>query len=256
MENAYLRASLGMTDGLSGVMVNRVQPTSPTARALKKGDVLLAFDDTPIANDGTVPFRARERIFFTSLITQKPTASTARIRVLREKKVVEFDVPLQPLQTLVPICKCVLESGGWLGCIGWVAYRLEMLVSLQLLLPVVSHPHAAAPLLPVPPPPSTRHSLAPSRGHSVHLHLSIPPPKVRRGAVVPDVRGAGVCPAHGEGRPWLRGSKKGFGLCSGSLSHNLPSSMYDPPPSPHHASQSNTIPPHHRRSPAPANLPV
>ena len=49
LENAYLRASLGMVDGLSGVLVNRVQPTSPTARVLAKGDVLLAFDGVTIA---------------------------------------------------------------------------------------------------------------------------------------------------------------------------------------------------------------
>jgi S1-C subfamily serine protease len=38
-----------MADGLSGVLVNRVQPTSPTARVMKKGDVLLAFDGVKIA---------------------------------------------------------------------------------------------------------------------------------------------------------------------------------------------------------------
>lgn len=105
LENAGLRRSLGMGGGMSGVLVNRVQPTSPAAAALRKGDVLLAFDGVPIANDGTVHFRQRERIFFTSLITQKPTGAAARLRVLRAGEAFEFDVPLQPLQTLVPICK-------------------------------------------------------------------------------------------------------------------------------------------------------
>ena len=105
LENAGLRRSLGMGGGMSGVLVNRVQPTSPAAAALRKGDVLLAFDGVPIANDGTVHFRQRERIFFTSLITQKPTGAAARLRVLRAGAALEFDVPLQPLQTLVPICK-------------------------------------------------------------------------------------------------------------------------------------------------------
>lgn len=49
LENSFLRASLGMGEGASGVLVNRVQPTSPTAKALKRGDVLLAFDGVPIA---------------------------------------------------------------------------------------------------------------------------------------------------------------------------------------------------------------
>ena len=56
-------------------------------------------------SDGTVHFRQRERIFFTSLITQKPTGSTAHLRVLRGGKEHVFNVPQQPLQTLVPICK-------------------------------------------------------------------------------------------------------------------------------------------------------
>lgn len=50
-------------------------------QVLQKGDVLMEFDGVPIANDGTVHFRARERIFFTSLITLKPTGSTAHVKV-------------------------------------------------------------------------------------------------------------------------------------------------------------------------------
>jgi hypothetical protein len=50
-------------------------------QVLKKGDVLMEFDGVPIANDGTVPFRARERIFFTAFTTLKPTGSTARVKV-------------------------------------------------------------------------------------------------------------------------------------------------------------------------------
>jgi hypothetical protein len=41
----------------------------------------MEFDGVPIANDGTVPFRARERIFFTAFTTLKPTGSTARVKV-------------------------------------------------------------------------------------------------------------------------------------------------------------------------------
>lgn len=52
-----------------------------TPQVLKKGDVLMEFDGVPIANDGTVPFRARERIFFTAFTTLKPTGSTARVKV-------------------------------------------------------------------------------------------------------------------------------------------------------------------------------
>lgn len=53
----------------------------PPRQVLRKGDVLMEFDGVPIANDGTVPFRARERVFFTAFTTLKPTGSTARVKV-------------------------------------------------------------------------------------------------------------------------------------------------------------------------------
>lgn len=36
-----------------------------------QGDVLLSFDNIPVANEGTIPFRAGERISFGFLISQK-----------------------------------------------------------------------------------------------------------------------------------------------------------------------------------------
>lgn len=77
------------------------QPHHPETRAHTHAHT----QHTTHTPDGTVHFRQRERIFFTSLITQKPTGSTARLTVLREGAAVDFDIPLQPLQTLVPICK-------------------------------------------------------------------------------------------------------------------------------------------------------
>eukprot|EP00879_Flechtneria_rotunda_P025705 GHRR01027342.1.p1 GENE.GHRR01027342.1~~GHRR01027342.1.p1 ORF type:complete len:465 (+),score=120.89 GHRR01027342.1:586-1980(+) len=85
MDNPHLRKALGMTGHQSGVLINRIQPTTSTAKVLQKGDVLLEFDGVPIANDGTVHFRARERIFFTSLNTLKPTGSTVHVKVGRCK---------------------------------------------------------------------------------------------------------------------------------------------------------------------------
>lgn len=40
---------------------------------LSEGDILMAFEGTDIANDGTVPFRSGERISFSYLISQKYT---------------------------------------------------------------------------------------------------------------------------------------------------------------------------------------
>ena len=41
------------------------------------GDVLLSFDGTAIANDGTILFRRRERISFEHLVTLKVAACAA-----------------------------------------------------------------------------------------------------------------------------------------------------------------------------------
>lgn len=53
----------------------------PKLQMLHKGDVLLEFDGVTIANDGTVHLRHRERIYFSSLVTQKPSGGTAVLKV-------------------------------------------------------------------------------------------------------------------------------------------------------------------------------
>jgi hypothetical protein len=61
-----------------GVYIRRVEPTSPVSDQIRGGDILLAFEGTGIANDGTVPFRSGERISFSYLISQKYTGETVR----------------------------------------------------------------------------------------------------------------------------------------------------------------------------------
>ncbi|GAX81160.1 hypothetical protein CEUSTIGMA_g8593.t1 [Chlamydomonas eustigma] len=81
LENRHLRRALGMPQGTTGVLVNTIQPTSSAAKVIKKGDVLMEFDGVPIANDGTVHLRQRERIYFSYLITLKPTGASCRVKV-------------------------------------------------------------------------------------------------------------------------------------------------------------------------------
>jgi hypothetical protein len=50
---------------------------------IRRGDVLLEFNGTPIANDGTVHLRQRERIYFSYLITLLTTGQQARVKVSR-----------------------------------------------------------------------------------------------------------------------------------------------------------------------------
>ncbi|PNW88079.1 hypothetical protein CHLRE_01g013300v5 [Chlamydomonas reinhardtii] len=103
LENPHLRSALGMGEGMTGVLVNTIQKTSNAAKVLKPGDVLLEFDGVRIANDGTVHLRQRERIYFSYLITLKPTAGTAKLKVLRDGQQLVFDMPVTPNDLLVPV---------------------------------------------------------------------------------------------------------------------------------------------------------
>jgi hypothetical protein len=76
LENPALRASLRMKPDQKGVLVRKVEPTSPALNLIQAGDVLLRFDNIPVANEGTVPFRAGERISFGFLVSQKYCLST------------------------------------------------------------------------------------------------------------------------------------------------------------------------------------
>ncbi|XP_073118013.1 protease Do-like 10, mitochondrial [Elaeis guineensis] len=102
-ENAQLREHFRMHPEMTGVLVNKINPLSDAHRVLKKDDIILAFDGVPIANDGTVPFRNRERITFDHLVSMKKPNETAHVRVLRDGIENEFCISLQPLQPLVPV---------------------------------------------------------------------------------------------------------------------------------------------------------
>lgn len=53
-----------------GVLIRRVEPTAPLHQHVSQYDILLSFDGSDIANDGTVPFRSGERISFSYLVSQ------------------------------------------------------------------------------------------------------------------------------------------------------------------------------------------
>ncbi|XP_044408771.1 protease Do-like 10, mitochondrial [Triticum aestivum] len=102
-ENIQIRECFGMRPEMTGVLVSRINPLSDAYEILRKDDILLEFDGVPIANDGTVPFRNRERITFDHLVSMKKPEETAVIKVLRDGKEHELNVTLRPLQPLVPV---------------------------------------------------------------------------------------------------------------------------------------------------------
>ncbi|GBG73082.1 hypothetical protein CBR_g12798 [Chara braunii] len=95
LENPALRNSLGMSANMKGVMVRRIEPTSYAFNILQVNDVIMSFDGTPVANDGTVPFRTGERISFGFLVSQKFSGESAELCVLRDGKQSTVTVPLR-----------------------------------------------------------------------------------------------------------------------------------------------------------------
>lgn len=87
-ENPSLRRYAGMQPKHSGLLVKLVQPTSGAAAAdVRRGDVVTHIDGTPLADDGTVPFKAGGgRISFSYLLSQRYVDETSTIRLLRDGK--------------------------------------------------------------------------------------------------------------------------------------------------------------------------
>ncbi|RLN11502.1 protease Do-like 9 [Panicum miliaceum] len=101
MENPDLRKAMGMKSDQKGVRVRRVEPTAPESGCLQPSDIILSFDGIDIANDGTVPFRHGERIGFSYLVSQKYTGEKARVKVLRNSKIHEFNIKLATHKRLI-----------------------------------------------------------------------------------------------------------------------------------------------------------
>jgi S1-C subfamily serine protease len=86
MESDALRRAYGASDPLQrGVLVRGVNPTSLAAGLLRPDDVLLSFEGTPVAADGTVPFRTGERVAFSHLITSRFVGDEVSVEVLRRR---------------------------------------------------------------------------------------------------------------------------------------------------------------------------
>ncbi|KAJ9176052.1 hypothetical protein P3X46_011402 [Hevea brasiliensis] len=102
-ENIQLRMHFRMLTELTGVLVSKINPLSDADKTLRKDDIILRFDGIPIANDGTVPFRNRERITFDHLVSMKKPNEKALLRILRDGEEKEFSITVKPLQPLVPV---------------------------------------------------------------------------------------------------------------------------------------------------------
>eukprot|EP00698_Gefionella_okellyi_P001408 TRINITY_DN11360_c0_g1_i1.p1 TRINITY_DN11360_c0_g1~~TRINITY_DN11360_c0_g1_i1.p1 ORF type:complete len:541 (-),score=107.25 TRINITY_DN11360_c0_g1_i1:19-1641(-) len=119
LENQMLRQYLGVAKEQTGVLVNSVWPLASCANVLKRDDVILAINEVPIANDGSVPFRGRERIAFDFLVSQKYSGDHSQLSIIRDRTPQRVDVALTPLRPLVPITSYERVS-SYVICAGFV----------------------------------------------------------------------------------------------------------------------------------------
>ena len=101
LENKAFRKSLGMGDR-SGVMVKEVAPTAASKGILLPNDVVLSVDGISVANDGKIPFRPGERVAVACYIQTKFVGDIVNVRVWREEKEIDLEVPVSIPQKLVP----------------------------------------------------------------------------------------------------------------------------------------------------------
>lgn len=82
LDNRALREAVGASQG--GVLVKRVEPTTPAAKLLQVRDVLLSVDGHAIGSGGTVTFRHRERIAFPYVMGRRCPGDAVDIEVSRD----------------------------------------------------------------------------------------------------------------------------------------------------------------------------
>ncbi|KAL1550224.1 Protease Do-like 2, chloroplastic [Salvia divinorum] len=101
LENPALRACLNVPTN-EGVLVRKVEPTSPASHVLKEGDVIVSFSNIRVGCEGTVPFRSTERIAFRYLVSQKFSGDEAELGIIRGGQSMKVQVVLIPRVHLVP----------------------------------------------------------------------------------------------------------------------------------------------------------
>jgi S1-C subfamily serine protease len=83
LENASLRASLGLGDGQTGVLILEVAEAGSAAGVLAPDDVLLSVAGQPVANDGTVALADNVRVDFDWPLQQLQVGDKVAIRWFR-----------------------------------------------------------------------------------------------------------------------------------------------------------------------------
>ncbi len=102
VENRALRESLGLRSTEGGALVTRVSYGSTAGETLQPGDVLLAIDDVPIAQDVTVSLPAVGRVSAEYAVQRKQVGDQIELQIARGGKRLTESVRLRNEPMLVP----------------------------------------------------------------------------------------------------------------------------------------------------------
>lgn len=84
MENSSYRKYLKLNDDQHGILVTSVEPACVLSKILQEDDVIIAIDNVPIADDGTIFFRRGERLNFRYLEKLKFVGDTVKLTIVRQ----------------------------------------------------------------------------------------------------------------------------------------------------------------------------
>jgi len=103
LENPSLRSYLRIPETeAGGVRVRKVSLLGPAHGVMEEDDVVLAVNGQTVAQDGTIEFRAGERIDASYLVSCTAMYTNATLRILRKGKTLEVDIQCRPTVFLVP----------------------------------------------------------------------------------------------------------------------------------------------------------
>jgi len=91
--NPAMRRELKISDKDTGVVVAGIDPYANAPGYLQPGDVLMAIDGFPIAEDGTVAING-QTLEFAELVEQKQCGESVNIRLMRNGEKKEISIPL------------------------------------------------------------------------------------------------------------------------------------------------------------------
>ena len=102
-ENEVLREYYGLDERNEegGVLITAVLPGTRPAEYLRAGDILIEIDGIPIARDGTIPLRKRERASFAYLISKKQIGEEVALTLIRNGSEIRLSFPAESYVPLV-----------------------------------------------------------------------------------------------------------------------------------------------------------